>query len=94
MGHDHPFSQRNKTTERRVEMGFGGDREGGRVGQTPLHKIGGLGPLCQLCSVSSPLLLLSVFGMAILGAVLLTYINTSTCLIHSCYFPFFYLDFL
>ena len=32
---DHPFSQRNKTTERAVGVGVGGDREvrggGGRV---------------------------------------------------------------
>ena len=26
---DHPFSQRNKTTERTVGVGVGGDREGG-----------------------------------------------------------------
>ena len=27
MWHDHPFSQRNKTTERAMEVGIGGDRE-------------------------------------------------------------------
>ena len=55
---DDPFSQKNKTTERAmgVGAGVGGNREGGFdkilkwwfgniVG---LHKIGGLGPLCQL----------------------------------------------
>ena len=29
MWHDHPFSQRNRTTERTVRVGFGGDREVG-----------------------------------------------------------------
>ena len=54
MWHDHPFSQRNKTTERAVGVGVGGDREeqgragkGGRVGGQDLKKgsrqyIGGL----------------------------------------------------
>ena len=62
MWRDHPICQRNKTTERAVKVGIGGDREGGGVGQNlkrgsgglgniggDLHKIvGGLGPLCQL----------------------------------------------
>ena len=60
MWRDHPFSQRNKTTERAVGVGVGvsmvagvgqnlkkRDRGGG-VGNIGLHKIGGLGPLCQL----------------------------------------------
>ena len=29
---DHPFSQRNRTTERAVRVGVGGDREAGRKG--------------------------------------------------------------
>ena len=32
MWHDHPFSQRNKTTERVAGVEVGGDRKGG-VGQ-------------------------------------------------------------
>ena len=36
------------TTEKKVEVGVGGDREvGGGMGG--LHKIRGLAPLCQLC---------------------------------------------
>ena len=53
---DHPFNQSNKTTERAVGVGVGGDREEGwtlqinlkRGGGWGLHKTGGLGPLCQL----------------------------------------------
>ena len=62
---DHPFSQRNKTTEWAVEDGVGGNKEGrgwtkfeksrGRQyrGGQGLHKIGGGGvePLCQLWSI-------------------------------------------
>ena len=34
MWHDHPSSQRNRTTEKTVGVGFGGDRKvGGEVGQ-------------------------------------------------------------
>ena len=33
MWHDHPFSQRNKTTERAVVVGVGGDRKGSGAGQ-------------------------------------------------------------
>ena len=35
MWRDHPFSQRNRTTEKTVGVGFGGDRKvgGGEVGQ-------------------------------------------------------------
>ena len=35
MWHNHPFSQRNKTTERAVGVGVGGKREwgGGGIGQ-------------------------------------------------------------
>ena len=38
MWHNHPFSQRNKTTERAVGVGVGGKREwgvggGGEIGQ-------------------------------------------------------------
>ena len=56
---DHPFSQRNRTTERTVDVRIGGDREvggecwtkfekGGRGGRQHggLHKIGGLAPFC------------------------------------------------
>ena len=60
MWHDHPFGQRNKKTERAVGLRVGGNRGGGQnlkkrgvVGGGPnniggLHKIGELGPLCQL----------------------------------------------
>ena len=55
---DHPFAQRNKTTERAEglevgeDMGGGGgwtkfEKGGGNIGG--LHNIRGLGPLCQLC---------------------------------------------
>ena len=61
---DHLFSQRNKTAERAVGLGAGGDREGGGGGggtnleeggqamKGGLHKVGrlgDLGPLFQLC---------------------------------------------
>ena len=59
---DHLFSQRNKTAERAVGLGVGGDREGregwtnfeegGQAMKGGLHKVGGLGdlgPLFQLC---------------------------------------------
>ena len=36
MWHDHPFSQRNKTTERTVAVEVGGDKE---VGERGLDKI-------------------------------------------------------
>ena len=65
MWHDHPFSQRNRTTERSVGLQVGGDREmgggegvgqnlekGGGVGNIgggALQKIGVSAPLCQLC---------------------------------------------
>ena len=45
MWHDHPFSQRNRTTERSVGLQVGGDREmggGEGVGQN-LEKGGGVG---------------------------------------------------
>ena len=45
MWFDHPFNQRNRTTERVMGVGFEGDREGG---WTKFEK-GGLEPLCQLC---------------------------------------------
>ena len=31
MWHDHPFSQRNRITERTVQVGVGGDKEVGGV---------------------------------------------------------------
>ena len=60
---DHPFSQRNRATEKTVGVGVGGDREfrGGSSGgqnlrkkggvqyRRGLHKIGGLAALCHLC---------------------------------------------
>ena len=57
MWHNHPFSQRNKTTERAVGVGVGGNmeerglgkiwkREVGNIGV--FYKIGGIGHLCQL----------------------------------------------
>ena len=60
MGHNHPFSQRSKITERAVGgVDVRGNKKGGegdgqnlkkRVGNIGgLNKIGGLGPLCQLC---------------------------------------------
>ena len=43
MWRDHPFSQRNKTTERAVGVGVGGDKEeGGGGGWTKFEK-GGVG---------------------------------------------------
>ena len=42
MWHDHPFSQRNKITERKVVMRFGGKREG-CGGWTEFKKKGGGG---------------------------------------------------
>ena len=53
---DHPFSQRNRTTERRVEVGVGGDREvGGEGGQNlgDIHILGVLASLFQLCKETS-----------------------------------------
>ena len=44
MWRDHPFSQRNITTEGAVGVGVGGDREVGGI-----NKIGALAPLFQLC---------------------------------------------
>ena len=43
MWRDQPISQRNKTTERAVGVGIGGDREGGGVGQNLKRGSGGLG---------------------------------------------------
>ena len=57
MWHNYPFSQRNKKIEKAVGVAVGGDRErgsgqnlksGGSQYRGGLHKIGGLGPLCQL----------------------------------------------
>ena len=56
MWHDHPFSQRNKTTERALGLWVGGNRKGGwtqfkkggRQYRWDLHEIGGVRPLCQL----------------------------------------------
>ena len=42
MWHDHPFSQGNKTTERAVGVGVGGNRVGGS-GCTKFEKVGGGG---------------------------------------------------
>ena len=52
MWRDYPHSQRKSSGD-----GLGGDREGRGIGQNlkkgrrevRLHKIGGLGPFCQLC---------------------------------------------
>ena len=53
MWHDHPFSQRNKTTKRALGYGLEGNRKGGwtqfekggRQYRWDLHEIGGgLGP--------------------------------------------------
>ena len=41
--HDHPFSQRNKTVERVVGIGVGGNREGGRWTKFEEKKVGGGG---------------------------------------------------
>ena len=59
MWRDHPFNQRNMTTERAVRLGVVGDREVGagvdkiikkRGGvDNGLNKIAGLALLCQLC---------------------------------------------
>ena len=38
MWRDHPFSQRNRTTERTVGMEVGGDRDVGRGGWTTFEK--------------------------------------------------------
>ena len=38
MWHDHPFSQRNRTTERTVGVEVGGDREVGVTGWTKFEK--------------------------------------------------------
>ena len=60
MWRDHPFSQKNRTIERTVRVGDGGDREvcvyvgggtkfekrGFKIYEV-LHKIGA--PLCQVC---------------------------------------------
>ena len=68
MWHDHPFSQRNRTTERSVGVRVGGDREigGGEGVEQNLEKGEGLGniggalqkigvsaPLCQHCKETS-----------------------------------------
>ena len=49
MWRDHPFSQRNKTTERAVGLGVACTREGGALGQN-LNKEGGgdIGPLYKI----------------------------------------------
>ena len=39
---DHPFGQRNRTTERAVRVGVGGDREAGRKGGWAKFEKGGL----------------------------------------------------
>ena len=57
MWHDHPFSQKNKTTERAAWLGVGGcppngqnlKKGGCRHNRKGPYKIGGLGPPCQLC---------------------------------------------
>ena len=53
--HNHQFSQKSKTTKRAVLVEVGGnitkfENGGGEVGNIGegLHKIGGLGTLCQL----------------------------------------------
>ena len=62
---DHPFSQRNRKTERTVGVGVGGDKEvwgldktwkggSGRQYRGDLHKIVGLAPLCQLRKETFP----------------------------------------
>ena len=38
MWHDHPSSQRNRTTEKTVGVGFGGDRKVGGGGWTKFEK--------------------------------------------------------
>ena len=48
MWHDHPFSQRNKTPERAVDVGVRGDTErgggGGRFGQNlKMRVVGNIG---------------------------------------------------
>ena len=44
MWHDHPFSQRNMTTERAVVVGFGGDKEvGGRMDNICKKGVGNIG---------------------------------------------------
>ena len=57
MWHDHPISQRNRTTERTVGVGVGSDRDigdGGGLGENlkkggrGVGNKGGLVPLCQL----------------------------------------------
>ena len=66
---DHPFSQRNRTTEGTVGMGVGSDREVGGGDWTKfekkgrgrqyiggLHKITRLAPLCELCKETSPII--------------------------------------
>ena len=67
MWSDHPFSQnktRNKAAKRAVGSRVGSDRKGGRgwtklekkggVGNIGgLHKLGGLGPLCQLYKLNT-----------------------------------------
>ena len=54
---DHPFNQRNKTTEKVVGVGFGGDREGGGGQNLKREGVGNiireLGPLWQLCHFSA-----------------------------------------
>ena len=62
---DHPFSQRNRKTERTVGVGVGGDKEvwgldktwkggSGKQYRGDLHKIVGLAPLCQLRKETFP----------------------------------------
>ena len=55
MWHDHPFSQRNKSTEGTVGVRFGGDREkggggggGGKIGKRGVFIEKGFGTLSQL----------------------------------------------
>ena len=40
MWHDHPFSKRNRTTDRTVGVGVEGDKELGRAGGQNLKKSG------------------------------------------------------
>ena len=51
MWHDHPFSQRNRTLERPLGVGLGGDRVGVCRGEgwKKLEKKEGEASLCQLC---------------------------------------------
>ena len=51
MWHDHPFSQRNRTLERPLGVGVGGDRVAVYRGEgwKKLEKKEGEASLCQLC---------------------------------------------